>query len=108
MTEITPRTKSAAVATTDVAVDFQRFRDTMPGQLELVGLRTDVVVDLGKRQLLLSSLGGALRHLPESVRDYAHLETRRDDVGGAPTRPKVRTRRLGRYPVPLLRCSNRD
>ena len=69
VTEITRRT-DATVAATDVVADLQRFQDTILAQLDAVGLPTnDVVVDLGERDLLLRSLDGALRVLPDRERE---------------------------------------
>jgi hypothetical protein len=59
----------AAANASDVVSDLQRFQDTILAQLGAVGLPTDgVVVDLEERETLLSSLGGALRRLPEGDR----------------------------------------
>lgn len=64
-----PRTPAAAASAADVVADLERFQNTILEQLDAVGLPTDgVVVDLGERETLLTSLGGALRRLPEEDR----------------------------------------
>lgn len=53
----------------DVVTDLAHFQQTVLDQLEAVGLPTDgVLVDLDERESLLTSLGGALRRLPEQDR----------------------------------------
>lgn len=52
-----------------MVTDLARFQETILGQLKGVGLPTNgVLVDLDERQTLLTSLGGALRRLPEQDR----------------------------------------
>lgn len=71
MTELTPK-PAAVVRPTDVSADLQRFEDTMLSELERVGLPTaGVVVELYERQVLLSTLGSAIRNLPVEQREQA-------------------------------------
>jgi hypothetical protein len=66
-TSATPEGQATAA---DVVADLQRFEATILDQLDAVGLPTDgVLVDLDERHMLLSSVGGALRRLPDGDRD---------------------------------------
>jgi hypothetical protein len=66
---IARRTPAATATAADVISDLERFQDTILDQLDTVGLPTDgVVVDLGERETLLTSLGAALRRLPDEDR----------------------------------------
>jgi hypothetical protein len=63
--DIVRRDPAAAADAAEVVSDLQRFQRTILGELAAVGLHTGgVVVDLEERETLLTSLGMALRHLP--------------------------------------------
>ncbi|MGA4683566.1 hypothetical protein [Micromonospora sp. AB353] len=66
-----PGTSAAPAATAaDIVNDLMRFQETVLGQLAQVGLPTDdVLVDVDERDVLLSSLGGALRRLDDAHRE---------------------------------------
>ena len=72
MNEIARRPQAAVptdVSAADVVADLARFQTTILDQLAAVGLPTDeVLVSIDERDVLLTSLGGALRRLPDEDR----------------------------------------
>jgi tetratricopeptide (TPR) repeat protein len=72
MNEIARRPQAAVpadVSAADVVADLARFQATILDQLAAVGLPTDgVLVSIDERDVLLTSLGGALRRLPDEDR----------------------------------------